>query len=348
MGKKYKNLYGLIANKDTLWAAYARAQEGKKSSSGFLNFQENAAQNIETIYEELKNKTWQPKPFREFVIYEPKRRLIQAPCFADRVVHHAIYSVLEPIFDATFLPWSFACRKQKGTHAGVRFVQSQIRKPGNTHFLKTDFAAFFPSINANILHLEYGKKISCRQTLGLLEKIIPPNSIGVPIGSLPSQLSANVYGNILDQFLHHEKKVTFARYMDDVIVMGDCPEYLRSIKDEIELFAAQKMQMKFSHWQVSPVSRGINFLGYRIWPGHKLIRKDSARRAKRKIKAISDRGDTEALARFVGSWLGHTDKADCHNLNKYLHEKYSVNKTLLTRVAPGSYSRNDLLETIFK
>lgn len=348
MGRRYKNLYGSIANLDSLYRAYGKAQEHKRQANGFLVFQEYAPANLRKLHEDLKNETWQPDPLRQFVIYEPKRRLISAPSFRDRVVHHSWYATVEPIMDSTFLPWSFACRMGKGTHAGVKFVQSELRRGGYTHFLKTDFAAYFPSIDTEILHEQYKRKISCHKTLALMEKIIPRNSVGVPIGALPSQLSANVYGNILDQFLHHHHKVRFARYMDDVIVLGHDSNHLREVKDSIEVFARDKMKMSFSHWSVSPVSRGINFLGYRIWPGHKLIRKSSVHRAKRKIKAMIARQDYEALERFIGSWAGHINKADVYNLKIALNGKHDIRSKLeLARIARHQ-TRNFLLGEMLK
>jgi len=347
MGKRYKNLYHQIANLDSLYQAYAKAQNNRRQSHGFLVFQEYAPANLRSLYETLLDESWEPDPLRQFVIYEPKRRLISAPSFSDRVVHHSLYATIEPIMERTFLPWSFACRIGKGTHAGVRFVQSELRRGGYTHFLKTDFAAYFPSIDTEILHAEYRRKISCKQTLALLEKIIPRNSVGVPIGALPSQLSANVYGNILDHFLHHHHKVRFARYMDDVIVLGHDPHHLREVKDSIEQFASERMRMSFSHWSILPISRGINFLGYRIWPRHKLIRKSSVTRARRKARAMIARADYEALERFIGSWAGHINKADVYNLKIALNAELGINVALSEAAQRRHKTRDFLLGELF-
>jgi len=348
VGKRYKNLYGQISDLQSLYLAYGKAQENKRNANGFLVFQEHAPANLLAISEQLKDESWVPEPLRQFFVYDPKQRLISAPSFRDRVVHHSLYAAIEPIMEQTFLPWSFACRKGRGTHAGVKFIQAELRRGGYTHFLKTDFAGYFPSIDTEILHGEYRRKISCKKTLGLLEKIIPRNSVGVPIGALPSQLSANVYGNILDQFLHHHHKVRFARYMDDVIVLGHDPSELRDVKNSIEEFAATKMHMRFSHWSISPVGRGINFLGYRIWPGHKLIRKSSVTRARRKVRSMVARGDYEALERFIGSWSGHIDKADVFNLKISLNKTHNIADNLKTARASREKTRDFLLGEIFK
>lgn len=327
--------------------SYLRAQQGKRYSNGFLVFQEQAPANLVDIHSRLLNQTWVPEPYRRFVIYEPKQRIIGAPSFADRIVHHSLCSVIEPIMDSTFLPWTFACRRGKGTHAGVTYVQSQMRKRAYTHFLKTDFKSFFPSIDTDILHEQYEKKISCQPTLELLRKIIQPGSKGVPIGALTSQLSANVYGNMLDQYLHHQLKVPFARYMDDVIVLGYDMMKLREVKNSIEQFATEEMQLSLSHWSVAPVSQGINFLGYRIWPGHKLLRKNSVTGAKKKIRTMTEREDSEALLRFIGSWSGHVNKADTYNLKIWLDKQHELTKILKSERLKKRPNREQLFESMF-
>jgi hypothetical protein len=181
----------------------------------------------------------------------------------------------------------------------------------------------------------------------LLRKIIPPTGTGVPIGALTSQLSANVYGNIMDQYLHHDLKMPFARYMDDIIVMGNDPEHLREVKRNLEAFARASMKLEISRWQVSPVSRGVNFLGYRIWPTHKLLRKSSVTAAKRKIKRFIERDERENLARFVGSWKGHASKADTHNLLTWLDHNYDVARHVGMHKKAPRPSRQALLETMF-
>jgi len=347
MGTKHKNLYADIVSTDSIQTAFDRTSKGKRNSQEFLAFNESAQHHLHVLQQELSAETWQPQPFRQFTIFEPKKRQINAPIFSDRVVHHALIGVIEPIFDATFSPWSFACRKGMGTHAGVKFVQSELRKNGYTHFLKTDFSAFFPSIDTEILHAEYRKKISCKKTLALLEKVIPRNITGIPIGSLTSQLSANIYGNILDRYLHHVLKVKFVRYMDDVVVFGNDLNSLRKTKDSIEVFAREEMKLKFSRWSINSVDKGINFIGYRIWPKYKLLRKSSVLSAKRKIKKLRHDDDPEALRRFLGSWRGHIDKADSHNLKVWLNKHHDIVGYLVALRDRPKPNRKELFENIF-
>lgn len=347
MGKKHKHLFDQITSEQALLNAYRRAAAGKRQSHGYLVFSEYAHPRLLGIRQQLLDGTWEPSPLREFTIFEPKPRVIGAPTFAGRIVHHALCAVIDPIFDATFLPYSYACRPGKGTHAGVIAVQSQLRRRGYTHFLKTDFRKFFPSIDRAILHAEVRRKITEPRVLDLFTKIVPDTGLGVPIGALTSQLSANIYGNILDQHLHHELKVPFARYMDDVVILGNDPVELRTIQRDIVEFSADRMHMTLSRWQVAPVSHGIDFLGYRIWPDHKLLRRSSVTRAKRRIRHAVEHDDGDALLAFSAAWKGHAALADSVNLRRYLDDQYAVADRLRAAKRARLKSRDDMLRDLF-
>lgn len=324
MGKRNRNLFEQIVDWDNMLDAYKKTSDGKKQSFGYLDFKEYDLANLKELQKELIDGAYVRGPYREFTIREPKPRLISALEFRDRLVQHALCNIITPIFERGFLPYSFACRVNLGTHAGVKHVQSMLRKTGFKYFLKTDFSKFFPSVDRVILRRMIAKKIHCQQTLDLIDKIMEPTGKGIPIGSLTSQLFANVYGNALDYYIHHDLKLRhWARYMDDVVILGDEPAKLQQVFQKIVDFSKDAMRMAISKWQISPVSRGINFLGYRIWYNHKLIRKDSVIRAKRKIAWLVKRNDTDALARFIASWKGHAQWADSHNLISYLEKRYA-------------------------
>jgi RNA-directed DNA polymerase len=331
LGRRYRRLYDQVIDPDNLRRAYERAAKGKRSTLDYLVFKEHAEANLETLGSQLAGLTWSPQPARRFVVHEPKARFSEAPRFSDRVVHHALHAVIEPIFDATLLPTVFACRKNKGTHAGVRWVQSELRRHGYRYYLHTDFSAFFASVDRATLHRLYRSKITCPRTRWLLSRIIPPEGQGIPIGSLISQLSANVYVSPLDRYLHHELRVPFARYMDDIVVLGHHLSALRACRDEIDAFASEALGLRLSRWRCGPVCQGINFLGYRIWPTHKLLRRSSVTRAKHAIRRLSVADDVEALRRFLGSWQGHAGWADAYNLSRWLDEQHGVTHALRAR-----------------
>lgn len=325
MPKRHGQLIERVADMDNLRAAFAKAARGKHATWGYLEFKEFAQANLAAMRERILDGTWVQGAGRCFTVFEPKRRLITALGFQDRVAQHALVNVIGPIFEAALLPSTFACRAGMGTHAGVRHVQSSLRRTGATHFLKTDFRAFFASVDRVRLHRLIERRIKCRPTLALIEAMVPREGKGLPIGSLTSQLFANVYGAVVDRFIHFELGAqTWARYMDDIVVLSANPYELREWFDRIEEFSAQRLGLQISRWQVSPVARGINFLGFRIWARHKLLRKNSVVRAKRTISRRVRAGDREGLARFVAAWSGHARHADTCNLFNYLEGRYGV------------------------
>lgn len=316
MGKKYKNLYGQICDPDNLWAAYARAASGKRASMGYLRFRDNEAAHILLLTKRLADKSYAVGRYSNFVVYEPKARTISALPFKDRVVQHSLHAAIEPIFEKTFLPNSYACRKDLGTHCGVKNVQATLRrlsKNGEVFCLKMDFSKYFPSIDRENLYREVEKKISCKDTLRLLEKFHPRTGTGIPIGHLTSQLMANIYGNKLDHFITHKLKAkNWARYMDDTIILSNSKDELKEWFIEIHNFIVQEMKLKFSKWSIQSTNRGVNFLGYRIWETHKLLRRSSVTRAKRKLKKYAS--NAEKKDRFLASWMGHAKFANSYNL----------------------------------
>ena len=325
MVKKHYRLIDSITDLNNLRLAYQKTSRNKRMTWGYLEFKEYAEANLLQVRYELSSGTYKIGSYRNFTVYEPKPRLISALDFKDRLVQHAICNITGPIFDRMLMPQTFACRTGKGTHAGVRFVQSKLRSTKARYFLKTDFSKFFPSIDRRILHERIEQKIGCETTLGLLREIVPPQGKGLPIGSLTSQIFANVYGDMVDRHIHFDLGLKhWARYMDDVVVLSDDLQQLKDAYESISAFAAQRMDLRISKWQASPISQGINFLGYRIWPTHKLLRKDSVLRAKRKIDNFVRHGNTDDLQKFVASWSGHARWADTHNLTKWLEAKHGI------------------------
>jgi len=339
MTKRYRNLIGRITSPATMRQAYRLTARGKRMTAGFLHFKEEDAFNLDGLARDMADGTYEPGAPHEFYILDPKRRLISALPFRDRVAQQALCLVIGPIFDRALLPRSYACRKGKGTHAGVVAVQADLRRlerrpdPSSSavrdgslskkravYVLKTDFSRYFASIERGVLWRLIEAKISCRATLRLIEAMLPRTGIGLPIGSLTSQIFANVYtGATLDRHLQQTLGETYwYRYMDDLVVLGHSSAHLRAVKVSIETFAREQLGLRFSKWSVQPAARGVNFLGYRIWATHKLLRRDSVVRARRKIAAYRAAGDVDRLRQFLGAWLGHARWADSANLIRSL------------------------------
>jgi RNA-directed DNA polymerase len=236
----YQNLYHKIWEFDNLLMALKKAQKGKREVKAVARFLFQQEKNLFWLQRVLKNKTYQPGKYKTFYIYDPKERMISAAPFHDRVVHHALCNIIEPLFDKTFIYDSYANRKGKGTHKAILRYQQYARK--YPYVLKCDIRKFFPSIDHEILKEELRWKIQCEDTLWLIDKVIDgsnkqkPHDVyfpgddlftpfqrkkGLPIGNLTSQFWANVYMNRFDHFVKEELGVKgYIRYVDDFVVFG--------------------------------------------------------------------------------------------------------------------------------
>jgi hypothetical protein len=323
MSQRYRNLIGQITSFETMQTAYRLTARGKRLTAGYLDFKEYDALNLADLAQDMAAGHYSPGAPNEFFILDPKRRLISALPFRDRVAQQALCLIIAPIFDRALLPRSFACRPGKGTHAGAIALQRDLRhlsRRGQVYFLKTDFSRYFASIEHGALWRLIEAKISCQATLRLIEAMVPRRGIGLPIGSLTSQVFANLYtGATLDRHLQQTLGEDYwFRYMDDLVVLGESSRHLRAVKESIEAFSRAELGLRFSKWQIAPASRGINFLGYLIWSTHKLLRRDSVIRARRKIAAYRAAGDHKRLDSFLAAWLGHARFADSANLIRSL------------------------------
>lgn len=322
MGKKHRNLMVQIADPENLRLAYARARKGKSLTMGHLLFKEHAQVNLDNMRTTLLAGTYQISPYKTFYVFEPKRREIQALPFPDRVIQHALCNIIGPIFEKVFMPVSYACRVGYGSHRSADEAQAMVRRLGRNgvvYCLKMDFKKYFASIDLAILHREIRRKISCSDTLDFIEVITPTEGTGLPIGNLTSQIFANLYGHIWDRWLVHTKAVpNMFRYMDDTLIFSNDRHYLKALIEEAKVFLAQAMKLQFSKWSIFNVTAGVPFLGFRIWPRYRLLRQDNVRRARRKIAHYRRTGNTEALAKFIPSWLGHASHASTHNLKIHL------------------------------
>jgi len=326
--KRHGNLFETIAAFDNLELAYRKAVRGKRYRPAELKFYANLEESLIQIQNELIWGSYEPKPYRTFTVYEPKERVIYAAAFRDRVVHHAIMNVIEPIWEGVFIADSYACRSEKGTHAGVErlgvMLQSANARWGKVYCLKGDVAKFFPSINHHVLMGIVRRKIKCSNTLSLLEKIIfatgdqaDPESHNLPIGNLISQWCANLYLNELDQFAkHHLMANHYIRYMDDFVILHHDKTVLWDWLREIETLFVVRLKLRLnSKTSIFPVAQGIDFLGYRIWQDRRLLRKSSSRRMVRRLKKLqalfaAGKVSLGRISASIRSWVAHCDHCD--------------------------------------
>ncbi len=340
--KRYGNLFKQIISFENLYLASRKARKGKREKSNVILFETSIEEELLDLQAELAGKTYIPGKYREFTIYERKPRKISAAPFRDRVVHHALCNIIEPIFEKTFIFDSYACRAGKGTHKAVKRFTEFCRK--NRYVLKTDIKKYFPSIDHEILLKKIRRKIKCPDTLWLVGKIIdgsnPQEEVrdyfpgddlfipfqrrkGIPIGNLTSQFFANIYLNDLDHYINEEIRCKdYIRYVDDLAVFDDDKKPLWRIKEKIEEFLVQeRLKLHSQKTFVAPVATGIDCLGYRVFPNHRRLRKDCSLRFARKLKRMSllySQGviSFDEVNAAVQSWLGHSRYADSYGLRK--------------------------------
>ncbi len=330
--KRHGGLYEKIAAFDNLLLAAKKAMKGKKRKRGAAAFYFRLENELLSIESDLLAGSYSALPYRDFHIYEPKMRKICAADFRDRVVHHAICNVVEPLLDKTLISDTYACRMGKGSHAAVRRAQDFSRR--FEWFLKCDIRGYFENVDHGVLKTLLLRKIKDKRLLDLLFQIIDqpvPQGTpgkGIPIGNLTSQLFANLYLGELDHFIKDRMAVKgYVRYMDDFLVFGADKESLRKKLFQIRAFVNERLLLKLKEEALimEPVLQGIPFLGFRVFPS--MVRLDRTRltRFRRKVrrrereymKGLIDEGP---LVNSVRSMVAHISHANTYMLRKRFFE----------------------------
>ena len=326
--KTYNNLYDKICLFDNIYDAYLKARKNKRYHRETLKFTYNLEENLISIQQDLINKTYKTGEYKHFIVREPKERLISALPFRDRVVQHAICNIIEPIFEKSFIYDSHTCRRGFGVLSGVlrttKFLRAVSQDSKKVYCLKCDISKYFPSINHDVLKMLIRKKIRCKDILSLIDEIIDKsgNQCGMPIGNLTSQLFANVYLNYLDHYVKNVLRIKhYIRYMDDFVILSNNKTYLKEILAKITIILQKDLRLMLnSKTQIFLVrQRSIDFLGYRIWATHRLLRKCNIKRAKRRFKKFQKLYKLQIIDLYditpsIMSWLGHVKWADTYKL----------------------------------
>lgn len=286
--KRHGNLWPKIIDINNIYHAYLKARKGKGWQNTIKKFDKHFDRNLFSIQESLVSKTFTTASYKKEIIYEPKKRIIyKLPFNPDRIVQHSLMRIVEPFWDNLFIYDSYSCRKGKGIHAGSKRIMEFVRK--NKYCLKLDIRRFYPSISHDILYKIIKRKIKCKDSLWLIKNIIYSISegINIPIGNYTSQWFGNLYMNELDQFLKHKYKVKYyIRYCDDFCLFHNSKIFLRDMTDIIKTFLLDKLNLSLSKCDLFPVSRGVDFLGYRHFPKYILLRKSTTKRVRRRLEKL--------------------------------------------------------------
>lgn len=331
--KRHANLYSQITTFDNLLMASKKSMSGKKTKNSVMSFNFNLENELILLKQQLENKSYHPRPYSQFEVKEPKVRKICSSDFRDRVVHHAICNLIEPIFEKRSIPDSYACRTGKGSHMAVARCQEFTRK--FSYYLKCDIKKFFESINHHVLKNILRKLFKDNDLLSLLDIIIDhkvPGNMpgkGLPIGNLTSQHFANLYLDQLDHYIKDTLGIKgYVRYMDDFICFANSKIELWELLSKIDIFVIQnlKIELKAKVTQIAPVSEGIPFLGFRIYPQIIRIKRENLSRMKNKIKRkeiqfkkghLSERD----LVNSVGSIVAHVNHVNSLSVRRKIFKE---------------------------
>ena len=329
--KRYGNLWGDVASIENLFIASKKAQRGKRFRENVLLFNFNLEEELLTLHEELIAKTYLPGIYRTFLIVEPKKRMISAAPYRDRVVHHALCNVIVPIFEKTFIDHTYANRLGYGTHRALRSFAKYTRK--YRYVFQGDIRQYFPSIDHEILKSLIRRKIKCRDTLWLIDRIIDASNDqkvkggyfsgddlftpgerrrGLPIGNLTSQFFANIYLNGLDHYVQDEVGCAgYVRYVDDFALFDNDVERLKAARIAVESYLeGVRLRIHPVKSQIFETMRGPCFVGFRVLPETIRVRSENLRRSRRRLKRYRlayGRGEMPVakVTECLRSWIGH-------------------------------------------
>lgn len=325
----YKQLFDF----EEVYNGYLYTRKGKRGKQCVKRFELYALENTLNIHRDLTDRTYKLDPYHSFYVHEPKKRLIQAPSFRDRVMQRVLCkSVLEPVVNKHLIYDTYACRTGKGTHAGLYrledFMRRYYRKHGRDgYIIKGDIAKYFYSISHDILKDRLYPLTEPYDIEWLLDMIIDStDNPGLPLGNQSSQWFANFY---LSSFDHYCKEVLglkyYIRYMDDFVAIVESKEQAKFILDLMERYLWDELRLKTNKkTQHFPIKNGVDFLGFHTYitesgKVYRKIRKDSKERVKRKLKKLKrlyqeGKVSEETIKLIYDSWRGHAGHGDTHGL----------------------------------
>ena len=345
-------LWERLCSYQNLELAFKKARKHKTLKPYVIEFEKKLQDNLLLLRTELLLHSYRPQPLRTFILRDPKTRKISKSEFRDRVVHHALCNVIEPIFEKSFVYDSYANRKGKGTLKALERLESFKLKAtkNNTRTacaLKADIRQYFENVDHTTLLKIAKENVQDRRILWLIETILAnygKNGKGMPLGNLTSQFLANVYLNKLDWFVKQTLNARhYLRYVDDFVILDASIQRLEQHKHNIELFLATELGLELHPGKstIREIRSGIGFLGFRIFHQHKLLKKSSERKLQRKLtmfKHALAQGTVsydKVYSSFEG-WLAHARHGNTYNVRRKIINKFDAlfgNKTASVEIS---------------
>ncbi len=344
---------------ENLELAYSKARRGKTLKDYVIDFQKNLKQNLLELRNGLLLQTYKPRPLKTFILRDPKTRKISKSDFRDRIIHHAICNLIEPVFDKTFIHDSFANRPRKGTINAIKRFDHYKRKVSKNNtikcfVLKADIKSYFDTVDHGTLLCMLDEKIKDKRIIWLITQILNNNQgkqvgRGMPLGNLTSQFFANVYLNELDQYVKHVLKAKhYIRYVDDFVILHRSSKILQKYKDEIDVFLKEKLMLKLhpEKSQILKLDKGINFLGFRLFYHHKLLARKNMRKFEKRMEQLKNQYKSEKINRenviekFEG-WLAYSNHANMHKYRRKITSKFNQAFPTTTDITINSVKKHE-------
>lgn len=327
-------MFQQICSIENIKEAYRKTRLGKgKHKISAIDFERSESRNLRQLQKELKKGTYRPRAYHRFYVFEPKRRLIQAPSYRDKIVQHAINNVLHPVLSKRFIKDSYACIVNKGHGRALNQVQNYLQQAHreygeNNYLVKVDIAKFFYTIDHDVTIKILRKHIQCKKTLKLLKVIIRscPDPKGLPLGNLISQLLANLYLNELDQWAKRKLGVKYyLRYADDILAITKDKESARYIKGRICNYLKKRLNLK-PHprkTRIQPSFIGLDSLGFKVYREKILLNSQAKKRSRRLIRKVLKTKQLKANSiSTLNSWLSHVVKSQCLGFLKQVAREF--------------------------
>lgn len=331
--KRINNLHDKICDLDNIEEADNKARKCKRKQYGVIKHDKNRAEDNFSLFLDLSLENYKTSKYSTFKVYEPKERLIfRLPYYPDRITHHAIMNIMEPIWMKIFTKDTYSCIKGRGIHTLARQLKYDLQhdKEGTKYCAKMDIKKFYPSIDHEILKIIIRKKIKDKKLLKLLDEIID-SADGVPIGNYLSQYFANLYLAYFDHWIKEVLKVKhYYRYADDIVLLSGDKDQLRRWVISIRIYLKEKLKLELkSNYQIFPVeARGIDFVGYVFRHDYVKIRKGVKLRLMKLVRLYKEgKISQEKFEQSVTSYFGWLKYCNSKNLLRKIYRMTRIRYT---------------------
>lgn len=355
-----EDLFTKLCSYENLELAFKKARKKKTFKPYVLEFEDDLKQNLLMLRSELLLHSYHPQPLKTFILRDPKTRKISVSSFRDRIVHHALVQILEPLFEKSFIYDSYANRFGKGTLAALNrfdYFKRKVSRNNTKHcfVLKVDIKHYFETVNHNILLKLIRRKINNAKVIRLIKQILKNHAgkeanKGMPLGNYTSQFFANVYLHELDWFVKHQLTARhYLRYVDDFVILHNSKKLLYEYREKINYFLGLRLELEL-HPEKSKIvllSEGVSLLGFRVFYHHKLLLKKNLRQFRTKYSLLCRQYLTgevsyDEIYNFLEGWVAHVQYVNSYSLRTNILASFE--KSFCHEVSSKEISRQERCE----